>query len=360
MGYGSGVLAPLSSLILLNVDSLGGLEPAVKLVARWMTYSSLVDSLPSPQLLVISKEAVDYTQIGQFITTELLCLLRESHPERPHSRDEVVEMWNRRLGGIQYICNDSHSSIVVYLKAASQVRLCWGLRFSSLNFKDLLQKAVIASWQNNRNFNVLQALGIHNPLTTDASGYLSQFLASDHGRDRLIVASSCLAYRTYCQASHVFHPELVFQSFVKPVLLRMPLSLSNGKSITQHHIVRMRDDMRVTCCGCNLCLLGTPIHMISCGHCLCSYCATVTQESSPDGKCVLCGIGNTEAFEKQPLPAGIRTLELFGAKPPLRFLHEVRKLLFGHLAEYVDLVAGAEPALQRHARQEEAKREKSA
>lgn len=196
------VLAPLSSLILLNVDSLGGLEPAVKLVARWMTYSSLVDSLPSPQLLVISKEAVDYTQIGQFITTELSCLLRESHPERPHSRDEVVEMWNRRLGGIQYICNDSHSSIVVYLKAASQVRLCWGLRFSSLNFKDLLQKAVIASWQSNRNFDVLQALGIHNPLTTDASGYLSQFLASDHGRDRLIVASSCLAYRTYCQASH--------------------------------------------------------------------------------------------------------------------------------------------------------------
>jgi len=130
--------------------------------------------------------------------------------------------------------------------------------------------------------------------------------------------------------------EIIRQYFISFVV-------SNGKSITQHHIVRMRDDMRVTCCGCNLCLLGTPIHMISCGHCLCSYCATVTQESSPDGKCVLCGIGNTEAFEKQPLPAGIRTLELFGAKPPLRFLHEVRKLLFGHLTEYVDLVAGAEP-----------------
>ncbi|CVK92430.1 uncharacterized protein FMAN_07326 [Fusarium mangiferae] len=244
---------------------------------------------------------------------------------------------------------------------ASRARLSLGLQFSSLNFKDLLHKAVIASWKSEKYFDIFQALGIRDPSSTDASQYLKQFLASVDGQKRLDLVASCLAYSVYDQASHVFHPELVFQSFVKPVLFRdaqQSLQLieavrfhfvrfvrKNGRAVASQHLQGIRENQGVIFCSCNLCLLGTPMHTLSCGHRFCSHCITIGGNSlstSQEYTCLLCEEKNKAPLSIRPPTAGIRTLELLEPKSSLKLLHQVRKLLFGHLADYVDFVIGAE------------------
>ncbi|KAH7008721.1 hypothetical protein EDB80DRAFT_717296 [Ilyonectria destructans] len=100
----------------------------------------------------------------------------------------------------------------------------------------------------------------------------------------------------------------------------------------------MRENLHIKAPGCNICLLGTPIHALSCGHQLCNYCITALRDKSrsPSGDeiCILCDKHNEVALNIRPPAAGIRTLELLSsAESPLRFLHEVRKLLSGHLAD---------------------------
>lgn len=197
------VLAPLSSLIVLSVDSLGGLEPAAKLLARWMRFSPLTDVLPRPCLFVFTQKLVrNEKEFERLLTTELLDLLRGLHPEQPYCWKEVRKMWTSHVDRVQFVHEDHWTRINTHLKAASHTRLSQGLGFSSLNFKKLLQKAIIASWEREEGFDILKTLGIRDPLSRDAGRYLDQFLTSHHGLNRLDIVASCLAYSIYSQASH--------------------------------------------------------------------------------------------------------------------------------------------------------------
>lgn len=84
-------LAPLGCLILLYMDSFGGIEPAARLVARWMRFLPLTDVLPRPCLLSRGTSSVTRNNL-RHLTIGLLCFLRDRHPERPYSRDEVAAM----------------------------------------------------------------------------------------------------------------------------------------------------------------------------------------------------------------------------------------------------------------------------
>jgi hypothetical protein len=152
----------------------------------------------------------------------------------------------------------------------------------------------------------------------------------------------------------------VFQSFVQPFLVcdsQLSSQLveiiqchfisvieESDRSITETHLQKMRHSTEIALPGCNLCLLGTPINTLSCGHHVCSYCTIRTlRGTSSSSVCFLCGKENKQMLRVRPSTAGVRTLELFHHdKSPLQFLHKVRGLLFGHLSDYVDLVIGAE------------------
>jgi hypothetical protein len=131
-----------------------------------------------------------------------LCLLREQHPERPHSKDEVIKMWSSRVGGVHFIQQDCWTDVETHLETVLQNRQSLGFRFSSVNFKDLLHKAVVASWERKEDFDIMKALGIRDPSSTDAGRYLNQFIASVDGRERHDIIASCLAYNVYAQATH--------------------------------------------------------------------------------------------------------------------------------------------------------------
>ncbi|UNI16700.1 hypothetical protein JDV02_003114 [Purpureocillium takamizusanense] len=364
------VLFPLSAAVVLFADRLGGIKAAASVTAGILRFSPIVDSVTPPSLLVLCrKETCSEDAFSHHLTTELLCALREAHPEESRSFSEVRQMWSSRVRHIRIITQPGSQCWPEVSQAAEQtsnIRYNEGYGLSGCQFRRLLCHAMEYFDQGSDDtFDILQALGVQNPVTDHARVYLGALLRQKQGtqEERIKVAASCLAFNAYRGNAYVSHPGTVVQALASRLLrtivddydsimgvLRhyfvkvVQQHMARESTIAEQHLTLMRT-LRDKVPGCSLCLLRTPVHMLTCGHELCDHCAGALRECPKLERCRLCKAVNYSALPVSPNVAGPRALVVSGsAISAVRFLLKIRKLLFGHLEDYFDLIASSEPA----------------
>lgn len=122
---------------------------------------------------------------------------------------------------------------------------------------------------------------------------------------------------------------------------------SGRESLAAQHFKLLRN-LGVSLPGCSICLFNIPIHEFTCGHKFCYHCVLVSSSdpdysasvphSSPTA-CFICDKPNLVSVSQKPSAARGRVLALSGSPGSvLKFLANMRNLLFGHLADYLDLI----------------------
>lgn len=201
--YGRAIF-PLSAAVVLFADRLGGITNAARVVAGLLRFSPLVDALSPPSLLVLCRrKSCSEETFEHQLTTELLCMLREAHPESPRSFQEIRRMWSARVSCIRVITQEVAKcwpEVTAAAEHISSLRVNRGFGLSDRHFRRLLYHAVEYFDQgNNGPFNILQALGVQNPVNDHAKVYLQALLGrkTDTHENRAEVAASCLAFNAY-------------------------------------------------------------------------------------------------------------------------------------------------------------------
>ncbi|KAJ6436199.1 hypothetical protein O9K51_11261 [Purpureocillium lavendulum] len=199
------VLFPLSAAVVVFADRLGGIKAAASVTAGILRFSPFVDSLPPPSLLVLCrKETCSEDAFSHHLTTELLCMLREAHPEESRSFSEVRQMWSSRLRHVRIVTQRGPQCWPEISQAADQtssIRYNEGYGLSGCHFRRLLCHAVeyFGRESNDHSFNILEALGVQNPVTDHAKVYLEALLRQKEGSQegRIKVVALCLAFNAY-------------------------------------------------------------------------------------------------------------------------------------------------------------------
>ena len=213
------VIFPLCSAVVIFADKCGGLASASRVLAGLARFSPVLEIKPPPCLFVISrKEYCTEKDFNRMVTTELLCMIREEHPESPHSFNAVQRMWLDRIDHLRILSKVpalSFSHILEDLEEVTRRRANHGFGLSETSFDRLLNYAVDSiSDDSHPLFDTLTALGVRNPVHSHArEGLKTLFNASPYAMsDRVAIAASCIAFyaygtEAYGMAQHIFRRE---------------------------------------------------------------------------------------------------------------------------------------------------------
>ena len=197
-------LFPLSAAVVVFADRLGGIKNAACVTAGILRFSPLVNSIAPPSLLVLCrKETCSEDAFSQHLTIELLCALREAHPEEPRSANEVRRMWSSRLRNVRIVTQPASQcwpEVVASADETSRARSNEGYGMSDYHFRRLLRHTVDHFCHGiDAPFDILQALGVANPITDHAGVYFGALLQQRDGtqEEKLKVAAMCLAFNAY-------------------------------------------------------------------------------------------------------------------------------------------------------------------
>lgn len=202
------VIFPLSSTVVVFADNLGGLALSAKILAGFTRVSPIAELQPPPYVLVIARnETCTERDFNRMVATELLCLLREEHPETLYSFAEIQQMWARRVFGVCVIHKVAalvFPQVLQLLGDVTHRRENDGFGLSARGFRELLQQAITSiTHEPERPFDILRALRIRNPVTPNAKSSLQKIL--DRGNqdfNRASIAASCLAFYAYSNGAY--------------------------------------------------------------------------------------------------------------------------------------------------------------
>lgn len=199
---------PLSSVVVIFADRLGGYITAARIVAGLCRFSPIVGGIVPPSLIVLST-APDCTlsAFAEAVTTEFLDMHRDQHPELSYSVPQIQQMWTSRFSSVDIVKrapSQSWGGIINEAKSISGWRVNRGFGISERQFSRLLQHTVEAfNPGSDIQFSTLQAFGIHNPITSAAKTNLKALLEDRNicGKKRVALAASCIAVNAYrCEA----------------------------------------------------------------------------------------------------------------------------------------------------------------
>lgn len=198
------VIFPLSCVVVVFADNLGGLTFSARLLARFLRFTPILEVQPPPRLIVISqKEVCTERDFGRMLTSELICVLRQVQPESPRSFHQASQMWTSRVYGIHMIHNIPPLARIAVLHNLEEVairRENGGFGLSTLRFQKLLTYAINAVLRNfDPSFNILEAIGVRLPSWSFAKLALQSLIDSvgDEKIDQAAIAASCIAFYAF-------------------------------------------------------------------------------------------------------------------------------------------------------------------
>lgn len=207
--YGE-VLFPLSSVVLVFADYVGGLNPSARAVANWLRFSPLVDIRQPPRLLVSTDDLkITSEEFCRRVTEEMLQILREVDPGNAYNFAQLRTAWMLRVESVCIVpcsndCNLDFTSS--HLDEISRLRKLHMNRFSPAHFQLLLQHAVASfSRRDGSHGDMLRALGVRELGTDHARAAIHGFLTTqfvDENVDHATMLASCLVVNTYSPAAH--------------------------------------------------------------------------------------------------------------------------------------------------------------
>ena len=196
----SEVLFPISCVIFLSVDGLGGVAESARVLAAWLQSSSLVDIQPPPRLLVSTSE--DLT-LEKFLFA-LTLAVRHTLGRDVTTYSQAKTAWSRRVEGIHIVRPLSDLQLIrTHVDEISALRRQHHHDFSPPHFLRILQQAIVSfADRGEKPFDLIRVLGILDPATEQARANLGEFLKApltDHG---IAVIASSMALNTYSCSSH--------------------------------------------------------------------------------------------------------------------------------------------------------------
>ncbi len=196
----AGVLFPISCVILLSVDGLGGVAESARTLAVWLHFSSHIDIQPPPRLLVSTSTALTLEKFLFALTLEMRHILGKDITTYSQAKDA----WSRRVESIHIVRPTTNLELIrTHVDKISRLRKQYYYNFSPPHFLRLLQQAVVSfADRSEKPFDLLRALGILDPATEQARVSLREFLDAPLTDQGIAAIASSLVLNTYSYSSH--------------------------------------------------------------------------------------------------------------------------------------------------------------
>jgi hypothetical protein len=197
-------LFPISCVVVLSVDGLGGVAESARVLAHWLNFSSLIDIQPPPRLLLSTSEDLTLQEFSFALTLAM----RHTLGEDSISFSQAKNAWSRRVESIHIVRPTGGWRLVgTHVNEVSRLRKQYYYKFSPPHFLRLLQQVVAAFADRGKEpFDLLRILGVLNPATEQARANLMEFLKTPLTEHRIAVIASSLALTTYSHSSHCMYP----------------------------------------------------------------------------------------------------------------------------------------------------------
>lgn len=203
------VLMPMSSVVIVFADTLGGVRSAAKFLATLLSSPPLTDVQLRPRLMIITDDP-SYTEnvCRRDITIEMLEQLRALHPDTPRAFREVLKTWTSRIHRMQLVRGEQF--VDCFFAARDEVsasRKKYGYEYTPKHFGRLLRET-IKCFSGKSSHSIMRCLGIQNQFHIHAQQHLETLLtnATYAAMDRLAIASSCLAFKVFPVGCHGRNP----------------------------------------------------------------------------------------------------------------------------------------------------------
>ncbi|KAI1846266.1 hypothetical protein JX265_014047, partial [Neoarthrinium moseri] len=343
--YGK-LLAPLSALVVVFVDDLGGLARSAQLLARWVCRQPAPCGIsPRPRLVVVAERPLSKMQTDRFLD-ETLGLLRRLSPEQPPTLADAKTRFASCFEGVRSLGLVPDVPIVGQLLQHADEILAARRRarhdFSSGQYRRLFGVA-LERFVDNSPFHILQAYrppaGIETRLQE-----LCQLVAKN-GTPPTQLLGSALLREVAKQQIPDFAPEEIFDRlFMPPMLQVQDLANIPGLASQVRDAFGSLASQAFTRPSSNhLALLkGSRGNVLPCRHGFCDDCIRSESDDSTGlvftMACPLCG--KVDSLPLKPVTACVRVLVLPGndVETMLLFLRELQQQLFGDVRDYFDLV----------------------
>ncbi|KAK2756593.1 hypothetical protein CKAH01_17173 [Colletotrichum kahawae] len=369
------VFCPLSHLVALFVDDLGGLSKSAEVLASLLHEWNTLGMSSPPCLLVVTDDG-DITEDAfiREVTLHYLELLRLSSTDMPPIYIRAKSTWTSSFQSITIVAaqgEDLHYHLVIYSEEVYRHRQQSYLAFSPETFHELVLQAVYRMGGDER-LNIVGSLRSESQQLIPSLfvPYMRRLLRTQDGFPdfnwQSLLASS-LAVDSHRSSHHIFQAELVFEEVYELILhhlareVRQPdlaavvkqhfcnlvkKAEANPQALLHNHLnlLRNHNDLLTPSKACGMCHLRVPTHTATCQHKLCDSCADLLGHQSNDTQhsaCLICLKGDILI---KPRSVAVRALILHGRTPraTIGFLFRLRRALLGPLEEYFDIIVASD------------------
>ncbi|KAK1659345.1 hypothetical protein BDP55DRAFT_719996 [Colletotrichum godetiae] len=372
------ILCPLSHVVALMVDDLGGLSKSAGVLASLMCNWRTLSISPKPLLFVVTKDkGITEDIFVREVTLHCLELLRVLHADTPPTYTHVKSEWTTNFESIAIVATEEvnlYYHLVIFSEDILRQRRQKRFAFAS----DTLHKLVIqgiCQIGSREEFNIVRSLrsqsqrflpSLFVPYALKLSSTKEEFPEFNW---RSLIASS-LVVDSHRPSHHVFQSDLIFEEEYECMLGYLALkarqpglvasvkqdfcsmiagAAANPEALLEVHLqlLKTHGEKLFPSQACAICFFRAATHTATCSHKLCDSCIDLLEMPSNVMQHPTCRLCQKGEILIKPRDVAVRALILHGrtSRGTVSFLHRLRRALLGPLEEYFDIVIALDRAV---------------
>ncbi|KAK1480552.1 phospholipase [Colletotrichum cuscutae] len=365
------ILCPLSHVVALMVDDLGGLSKSAGVLASLMCNWRTLGMSPKPLLFVVTNnKGITEDIFVREVTLHCLERLRVLHPDTPPTYTHVKSEWTTNFESIAIVETEEENlyyHLVIFSEDILRQRRQKQFAFASDTLHRLVIQA-ICQIGSREEFNIVRSLrsqsqrispSLFVPYALKLSSMKEEFPEFNW---RSLIASS-LAVDSHRPSHHVFQSDLVFEEEYESMLSCLALkarqpdlvasvkhdfcsmiagAAANPESLLEVHLqlLKTHGEKLFPFQACAICFFRAATHTATCSHKVCNSCIDLLEMASNVMQYPTCRLCQKGEILIKPRDVAVRALILHGrtSRGTVSFLHRLRRALLGPLEEYFDIV----------------------
>ncbi|KAI3552362.1 phospholipase [Colletotrichum filicis] len=372
------ILCPLSHVVALMVDDLGGLSKSAGVLASLMCNWRTLGMSPKPLLFVVTNnKGITEDIFVREVTLHCLERLRVLHPDTPPTYTHVKSEWTTNFESIAIVETEEENlyyHLVIFSEDILRQRRQKQFAFASDTLHRLVIQA-ICQIGSREEFNIVRSLrsqsqrispSLFVPYALKLSSMKEEFPEFNW---RSLIASS-LAVDSHRPSHHVFQSDLVFEEEYESMLSCLALkarqpdlvasvkhdfcsmiagAAANPESLLEVHLqlLKTHGEKLFPFQACAICFFRAATHTATCSHKVCNSCIDLLDMASNVMQYPTCRLCQKGEILIKPRDVAVRALILHGrtSRGTVSFLHRLRRALLGPLEEYFDIVIALDRAV---------------